>query len=85
VHRSKAQLYSITSSAATSSVAGTVRPSAFAALRFDHQFEFGGLKDWDIARFGAFQVLVSHIGDAVSGRQSATCFASRSKGARAGT
>ena len=54
-------------------------------LEIDGQSEFGGLKDWNISLFGAFQDLVSHIGDAVSGRQSATCLASRSKGARAVT
>jgi hypothetical protein len=77
--------YSITSSARPSSIAGISRPSAFAALRLIHQFESGGRKVWNIVGFGAFQDLVSHIGDAVSGRQSATCFASRSKGARAVT
>src|SRR5262249_17227504 len=33
----------------------------------DDQFEFGRLEDWNIARLGAFQDLVSHIGDAAAG------------------
>src|SRR5215470_6921919 len=38
--------YSITSSATTSSVGGTVRPSAFCGLKIDHEFELSGLYRW---------------------------------------
>ena len=37
--RARRNVYSITSSAATSSVCGTERPSALAVLRFDQQLE----------------------------------------------
>jgi hypothetical protein len=54
MHRSKQQLYSITSSARTSNEGGTVLGS----LHVDHQLEFGRLLDWQIGRLGVFEDLV---------------------------
>jgi hypothetical protein len=47
-------------------VAGTVRPSAFAALRLITNSNLVGWKIGNLARFHTFQNLVSHVGDAIA-------------------
>jgi hypothetical protein len=53
-----ADLYSITSSALASSN-GTVRPSALAVLRIDHEIELVRLLALKIGRIGTFQDVIN--------------------------
>ena len=59
-----APLYSITSSARPSSIAGISRPSAFAVLRLMTQLEFGRLVKRDISRIRTFENFIDEVGEA---------------------
>ena len=51
------RLYSMTSSAATCNVCGTVTPSDFAGPKIDHQFKPCRLYNRQLSGFGAFEDL----------------------------
>jgi hypothetical protein len=55
--------YSITSSAATSNVDGTAKPS-FRRLEIDHQLKFGRPLHRQVGRFGSIENLIDEDGGA---------------------